>query len=338
MSDDEGYRYDPIFKDSDQAAPTAALETVVGDHVPVGGYLLTAQARLAVDVALAAGRPLLVQGQPGCGKTMLALAVAQRAHWDFHSATVTSRTRAQDLQWTFDAVRRLRDAQAGLAGRWALDAVRRADAVRRRVGTPTGSRDRDELRPYIRPGVFWRALAPMQAAAFTGEPAPAPRERAVLLLDEIDKAEPDVPNDLLGPLGTLSFEVTDLDGYHVRNERPENPPLVVLTTNDERELPPAFLRRCVVYTMEFPDEERLVAIGRRHFPDGPQDLLREVATITCRARDEADAASYRPPGTAEYIDAVGAAIRLGVTPTGSQDAWSVVRRLTLAKWDGPDKR
>ncbi|OHV34714.1 hypothetical protein CC117_20895 [Parafrankia colletiae] len=306
-----------MFGEPGPALAAPQPESVVGDHVPVGGYRFTRDSRLAVNVALAAGRPLLVQGEPGCGKTMLALAVAQQTGWDFQAATVTSRTRAQDLQWTFDAVRRLRDAQAGPAG-----AGRKAD---------------DGLRSYIRPGVFWRALAPRDAAEFVGVPAPEPRERGVLLLDEIDKAEPDVPNDLLGPLGTLSFEVTDLGGYAVRNERPDAPPLVVLTTNEERDLPPAFLRRCVVLTLQFPDEDELVDIGRRHFPDGPDDLLREVAAITSQARKEAKREGDRPPGTAEYIDAVRAAIRLGITPRGAKDEWFLVKRLTLAKWARPEE-
>ncbi len=340
-----GVGHDAVTDVAAQVAPLAA--TALGDQVPPLGYRFTADTELAINVALAARRPLLVRGEPGCGKSTLAPAVAKVAGWDFLSVTVTSRTRAQDLLWTFDAIRRLRDAQAG-QGR-----VGRHPTGARLVGTQRSGPERsssprlktggfgaaaiENLRRYVRPGVFWWALAPENAAAVHGGiPPTGPRDRAVLLLDEIDKAEPDVPNDLLAPMGTLSFEVTDLDGHTVRHER-AYAPLIVVTTNEERDLPPAFVRRCVVLSLEFPTEDGLVDIGRRHFPGVDEDLLEQAATVTGTARKEALAASAQPPGTAEYLDAVRAATGLGVTPGGTPREWERIRRLTLAKWARPER-
>ena len=167
----------------------------------------------------------------------------------------------------------------------------------------------------------------------------------MVLIDELDKADPDVPNGLLVPLGSVSFSVEPL-GIEVtrRSAAPDgsegaalSPLLVVITTNEERDLPPAFVRRCVDYTLPDPDRTRLAAIGRLHLeaegePVGPEDdalldaLAGRVESMAGAARDRAE----RPPSTAEYLDAVRACRALGIVVGGSQ-AWDVLERATLGK-------
>lgn len=250
---------------------------------------------MAVNVALAAGRPLLVRGRPGTGKSSLARDVAIKLGWRFYEIVVTSRTQARDLLWTYDSVARLNDAQ----GRDAKDRV-----------------------AYVTPGPLWWAFDPDSArrrgltkqqmeqrkvpelpdAGVAGDP-----ERAVVLIDEIDKADPDVPNDLLLPLGSFEFRLDD--GTPVTATAP---PLIILTTNEERDLAPAFLRRCVMLALPPPDHKRLVAIGKRHWDKHDQlldDVAREYLAWLERNGRGPDFAS-----AAEYLDAVAAYSALETTP------------------------
>ncbi len=294
--------------------------------------------QLAVEVALTTGRPLLLRGSPGSGKSSLAAFVARNLGWRYYDHVVTSTTRARDLLWRFDAVRRLSDAQAR----------RREDPL------PDDHR-------YFEPGVLWWAFDP-ESARRRGAPADtgAPRAvdpggeinetrdqgRAVVLIDELDKADPDVPNGLLVPLASISFRVEEL-GVEVtrsaipaedRQQAPLSPLLVVITTNEERDLPPAFLRRCVDYTLPDPDWRRLATIGRLHLGAeqqgelGPEDLalLETLAKRVEKMRDQARERAERPPSTAEYLDAVRACRALGIEVGGSQ-AWEVLQRATLGK-------
>src|ERR1051326_4343348 len=182
----------------------------------------------AVNVAGASGRPLLIGGPSGCGKTSLAFHVAQTMKWPLFMMSVTSRTQARDLLYTIDHLRRLQDAYDKKLGPWGN---------------------------YLKPGPLWEAFDPEAAAARTGNsplpnaadgqirlPEPGPENGAVVLLDEIDKADPDVPNNLLEPLGSYEFGVEELDKAKVYARRF---PFIVLTTNNERQLPAAFLRRCI---------------------------------------------------------------------------------------------
>jgi MoxR-like ATPase len=149
-----------------------------------------------------------------------------------------------------------------------------------------------------------------------------------LLLDEIDKAEPDLPNDLLEPLDRLRFQVPN--GPEVR--APEGlKTLVVITTNGERELPQAFLRRCVSLVLAEPDQARLIEIARHHFPDKDQDtaLFATVARRVLALREVARERGLRPPSTSEYLDALRACDQLGVDP--DHPLWSRVERATLEK-------
>ena len=269
-------------------------------------FVFAEEAVLALNIALATGRPLLVSGEPGGGKTSLARFAAHALGSVFYRETITSRTQASDLLSSFDALQRLSDAQV-----------------------------KDGLRPkqaYVVPGGLWWALNPETAAqrghaplagetlladpgiaATTSRPASAaePIASATLLLDEIDKADPDVPNDLLESLDERRFVVRET-GERVIPSRSDL--LIVLTTNGERELPPAFMRRCVTVELPKPDENGLLAIARRRFgPDpGPfgESLYRELAEHVVRLRKPAPGRPERPPSTSEYIDAVAACRRL----------------------------
>lgn len=354
MTEGDRYPYTRIF-DPPEAVPPETVDLAVagarvGDKSPAGGYSFRAErVVLAVNVALATGRPLLVSGEPGCGKSTLALAVAQRMDWDYFAFAVTSRSSARDLMWTFDALSRLRDAQVAAA---AGDGPK---SPRVRTMSTRGSY-LPGPEAYVRPGPLWWALDPQGAAMLPGErPAPrrapgapgqkpgsGPRARAVLLIDEIDKADPDIPNDLLGALGTFTFEVTDAHDRMVTNTRPL-PPLVIITTNNERDLPQAFLRRCVTLTLDFPTEDQLVEIGRLHYGTTHEDIYRRLAKITHLERQNLSGKD-RGPGTAEYLDTVEACLRLDIEPpdpdplgpdgdpVSPTDLWQDVRRTTLVKW------
>ncbi|MFB7837474.1 AAA family ATPase [Streptomyces sp. NPDC056056] len=245
---------------------------------------------LAVNVALKTGRPLLLFGPPGSGKSSLAPNVARVLGWNYHAHVVTARTEPEDLLWRFDALKRLNDAQAH-----KLD---------------------DDISAYYVKGPLWRAFAPEDGV------------RSVVLLDEIDKADPDLPNSLLGPLGSLSFPVPWDDRMSVSAE-PGEEPFVVITSNDERELPRPFLRRCVVFEFGPPSREHLLRVAASHLgKDYDEHLTGQVADYILSVRDVvADPAAG--PSTAEFLDALKACRRLGVTP-GTKE-WDMLRTITLHK-------
>lgn len=214
-----------------------------GDSRSGNVYVFNERIRLSVQVALATGRPLLVRGDSGWGKSSLAAASAKYLEWDFHEAVITSRTQARDLQWHVDLLKRLNDAQAGI-----LD---------------------PDWRRYLYPGALWWAFDPQGASAqqavyektAAADVSPATVKRAVVLLDEIDKADPDVPNNLLVTLGSLEFRV-DETGQLIKADK-SNGPLVFITTNDERELPTAFLRRCIELRLPALEDEDSNGAQRR---------------------------------------------------------------------------
>jgi MoxR-like ATPase len=301
-------------------------------------YVTTSEIELAVEVALATGRPLLLRGEPGSGKSSLAAYVARDRDWRYYEHVVSSRTQARDLLWTFDTVRRLADAEAGRDGGQLNDA------------------------DYVEPGALWWALDPGSAHR-RGAPADdrrtkqaiEPNEKinsgrhgpgAVVLIDEIDKADPDLPNGLLVPLGSNQFVVTETR-QRVPEETPDeqarpdqSPHLIMITTNEERELPQAFLRRCVVIWLPHPDVGRLVTIARRHIAAygdtvtaDDEKLARELADWVAEVRLDAQRQAIRPPSTAEYLDALRACRVLGIRPDSSQ--WAQLRELTLLKQQQP---
>ena len=221
----------------------------------------------AVNLAIALGRPLLLQGEPGCGKTRLAYAVAYALGLPLEVSYIKSTSRAQDLLYTYDAVNRLYDAQLG------------ADRSR-------------EIKNYIRLGPLGRAIARAQYG-----------RRSVVLIDEIDKADLDFPNDLLWELDRLEFRVTEApEIYYSVGDKPALRPIVFVTHNEEKALPTAFLRRCIFHYVEFPQTEELLQqvlatheISNQELSDKAIEVLLELRQLDLSKR----------PGLSELLDWVG---------------------------------
>lgn len=303
-------------------------------------YVFTDQIRVAIDVALAADRSLLVTGQPGTGKSTLARAIAAALDSRFLSLTITSRTRLENLQADVDTLHRLADAQiVRTAGKLPPDWT------------------------YLRPGVLWWAFDRVGAAIrgataedlerLTKDQIPAPAnlvdpsegnrasDNVVVLLDEIDKADPDLPNDLLEPLDRRRFALALPDRPPVRQSGNTKRVLLVLTSNGERDLPPAFLRRCVVLDLPEPKSRQTAApdtitledIASSHFPNPSiefEKLFGEVASEVDAVAEEALTEGRRPPSTAEYLDTLRA---LEDIPDLRKRAevWTQVKELLLRK-------
>ncbi len=220
-------------------------------------YLTSEALEAAVTCALVLKRPLLVKGEPGTGKTLLAEAVAQVLGAKLINWNVKSTTKAQDGLYVYDTVQRLYDSRFG-------------------------DGDVKDIRRYIR-------LGPMgQAFAST--------ERAVLLIDEVDKADIEFPNDLLHELDRMRFRITELDEEVVAKERP----VVIITSNNEKELPDAFLRRCVFHFIDFPDQELMRRIVAVHHPAMDEGLLAQALKIFYELRDMKRL--RKRPSTSELID------------------------------------
>jgi len=220
-------------------------------------YVASDDLRLAVNAALTLQRPLLIKGEPGTGKTMLAEEVAQALGMPLYAWHVKSTTKAQQGLYEYDAVSRLRDSQLGDA--------RVAD-----IGN------------YILRGVLWQAFE-----------SPEP---AVLLIDEIDKADVEFPNDLLRELDRMEFAV-----YETRQTvRALHRPLVVITSNNEKDLPDAFLRRCFFHYIRFPDAAAMQQIVDVHFPGLRADLLRNALDTFFAIRDLPGL--KKKPSTSELLD------------------------------------
>jgi MoxR-like ATPase len=298
--------YSKIFNPPPPSTSNVTPVPAVADRQAESVYIYTDEIILAVNVALATGRPLLVRGPSGSGKSTLARNVAQSLNRRYYEHVVSSRTEARDLLWQVDLLRRLQDAQSKILA---------ADFSR-----------------YVQPSVLWWAFdrsSALQQLALAGQPASAEpgenssSEQSVVLLDEIDKADPDVPNNLLVPLGSLAFHVSET-GQQVAAAQA---PLVFLTTNDERDLPPAFVRRCVELKISNPSQTQLIQIGQAHFPAAAGVLLQKVAALFAPTSGEPIAGS--PPSTAEYLDTIRACLTLNVSP-GSPE-FETLSRVTVWK-------
>lgn len=283
----------------------------------------------AVNAALAARRPLLVRGEPGVGKSQLARAAAKALGRAYVAYVIDARTESRDLLWHFDAVARLAEAQlAGALGE------RSAEKTRERL----------QVQNYLSPGPLWWAFDWRDAekqAEVAGTPVPAQpdggasEQGCIVLIDEVDKAESDVPNGLLEALGAGEFTPPGRDGP-VRAGG--IPPLVVVTTNEERALPDAFVRRCMVLFLSLPDGrdeliDFLIGRGRAHFPHADEAVLRCAAEQLAQDREEARSRQYSPlPGQAEYLDFLRAVSTLKPDdPAAQRELLGVIGRFALKK-------
>jgi MoxR-like ATPase len=290
--------------------PGAMFHPEAGTQPGTGGYVYhDPRIVLAVNVALATGRPLLISGVPGSGKSTLAADVAARLQWSYIGITVTSRTRLEDLVARVDSVRRLADAQVKKL---------RDDAA------------------YLVPGVLWWAFdaaSAMQAAGPDSDirvNSDNAGQGIVVLLDEIDKAEPDLPNDLLQPLDRLEIIVPG-----GRQITAGSPVLLIITSNGERAMPPAFLRRCVILELDDDDPSLFTAVATSHFGPRQDTLYADVATCTRALARLADEERRRGPSMAEYLDSLRACLRFEQRPPSDSspgsDLWEAIEEAALRK-------
>jgi MoxR-like ATPase len=220
-------------------------------------YIATPDLKVAVNAAITLQRPLLVKGEPGTGKTVLAEEIARAIGAPLITWSIKSTTKAQQGLYEYDAVSRLRDSQLGDA----------------RVS---------DIANYIRKGKLWEAFT-------------AP-ERPVLLIDEIDKADIEFPNDLLLELDRMEFHVYETGELVKAAIRP----IVIVTSNNEKELPDAFLRRCFFHYIRFPDVETMEAIVQVHFPDIKKRMMEEALKLFFEIREVPGL--KKKPSTSELLD------------------------------------
>ncbi len=232
-------------------------------------YITSPELRHAVNVAVAIERPLLVRGEPGTGKTLLAGAVAEDLGRELLTWNVKSTSKAADGLYVYDTVQRLQDSRFG-------------------------DHDVSDIRQYIRLGPLGQAL--------TSE------EQVVLLIDEIDKADLEFPNDLLHELDVMEFSVIETGDRH----RAKHRPIVIITSNAEKELPDPFLRRCIFHYIEFPDEGLMTRIVRVHHPDIGDRLLELCLAKFYWLRGLKGL--RKRPSTSELVDWIGALMAAGVQP------------------------
>jgi MoxR-like ATPase len=220
-------------------------------------YIATDDLTMAVNAAVTLERPILVKGEPGTGKTQLAIEVAKSLGRPLHEWHIKSTTKAQQGLYEYDAVARLRDSQLG------------DDRVH-------------DIGNYIVRGKVWEA--------FESE------EQPVLLIDEIDKADIEFPNDLLRELDRMEFYVYETKKLVTARHRP----IIVITSNNEKELPDAFLRRCFFHYIQFPEKDTMADIVDVHFPNLKKDLLKEALEAFYKVRDVRGL--KKKPSTSELLD------------------------------------
>ena len=231
-------------------------------------YLTNEGLRSAVDFALALQRPLLVKGEPGTGKTLLAEAISKGLGYELLTWHVKSTSKAQDGLYVYDAVQRLHDSRFN-------------------------DKDVRDIRQYLKLGPLGQSFKAT--------------ERKVLLIDEIDKADLEFPNDLLHELDRMRFRIVETDEEVVAQQRP----VVVITSNNEKDLPDAFLRRCVFHFIEFPDLDLMKRIVGVHHPRLDERLVEQALSIFYELRSFTRL--RKRPSTSELIDWLGALKASGIT-------------------------
>ncbi len=224
-------------------------------------YVASEELMASVNIAMALQKPLLIKGEPGTGKTMLAEAVARALDKRLIIWNIKSTTKAQDGLYVYDTIQRLYDGQFGVEGV-------------------------DDIARYIKLGKL--------GEAFDSE------EQVVLLIDEIDKADLEFPNDLLWELDQMEFYINETK----RTVKAKHRPIVIITSNAEKELPDAFLRRCIFHYIDFPSKELMEEIVRVHFPDVEEHLLKNAMEVFYNIRSIRDI--RKKPSTSELIDWVNA--------------------------------
>ena len=250
-------------------------------------YVTSEALRNAVNVAIALKRPLLVRGEPGTGKTLLAHSIAKDLDKRLIIWNIKSTTKAQEGLYVYDTVQRLNDSRFG-------------------------DKDISDIRQYIKLGKLGEAFAC--------------KEEIVLLIDEIDKADLEFPNDLLNELDEMSFYIPETGETIVAAHRP----IVIITSNAEKELPDAFLRRCIFHYIEFPDLTLMEEIVKVHFPDIRGNLLRQALATFYSLRKIDD--FRKKPSTSELIDWIRVLIASGtpdeVIPTDIPFAGTLLKKET----------
>ncbi len=234
-------------------------------------YVASEQLMASVNIAIALKKPLLIKGEPGTGKTMLAEAVAKSLEKKLIIWNIKSTTKAQEGLYVYDTIQRLYDGQFGEEGV-------------------------DDVSRYIKLGKLGEAFAS--------------EEQVVLLIDEIDKADLEFPNDLLWELDQMEFYINETKETIKAKHRP----IVIITSNAEKELPDAFLRRCIFHYIDFPDKELMEEIVKVHFPNVEENLLKNAMEVFYNIRTIRDI--RKKPSTSELIDWINA-LQIGGIPTNT---------------------
>lgn len=231
-------------------------------------YVASEELMASVNVAIALKKPLLIKGEPGTGKTMLAQAVADSLGKKLLIWNIKSTTKAQDGLYMYDTIQRLYDGQFGEEGV-------------------------DDIARYIKLGKL--------GEAFESD------DQVVLLIDEIDKADLEFPNDLLWELDQMEFYIHETK----RTVKAKQRPIVIITSNAEKELPDAFLRRCIFHYIDFPDKELMAEIVKTHYPNVEENLLQNAMEVFYNIRSMRDI--RKKPSTSELIDWINALQLAGIT-------------------------